>query len=92
METDSHMIDIDQSGDCKSVMSLPVEHVQLWPISEYLCVMARWNLVNCVLQGNLKTVDSASLINFLTQYTPVCGSELKLLQTADVNNMKVCIQ
>ena len=92
METDSgsHVMDIDQSGDCKSVMSLPVGHVQLWPLSDYLCVLAKWKFVNSMLQRDLNVEESTSLIDYLIHYTPVCPSELRLLQTVGEQNIQVC--
>ena len=84
-----HAVDIDQSGDHKSVASLPVRHVQLWPLFEYIGIMAEWKFVNSMLVSELQTAECSSLVDYMTYYTPASPSELRLYQTITKENRQV---
>lgn len=84
-----HVMDIDQSGDHKSVASLPVRHVQLWPLSEYIGIMAEWKFVNSTLMSELQAVECSSLVDYMTYCTPASPSELRLYQIITKENRQV---
>ena len=89
-ESSSHVTQIDQSGDCKVVMSFPGDHVQLWPLSEYLGTLAEWQFgVTGLYMSALRTEGCEALVDYLTYYTPVNPSDRTLLKTVTEENKKV---
>ncbi|KAL4232858.1 AAA ATPase midasin [Mactra antiquata] len=76
MDTDDHVTDINQS-DCenKDLTELPLNHVQLWPVFDYLAVLESWSMVvyeHWNRQFGYRTSDKRpdTMVDYMSQYTP----------------------
>lgn len=87
----NHVAHMDHSGDCKTLASFPIDHVQLWPLSDYLGTLTEWKFITSVLMSELGTEDCATLIDYFTYYSPVTPSDLYLIKNFTEENRKVRI-